>query len=154
MGLKKISWLLVPIVLFAAVCVLFRAVLFVGVVPSASMEPTIPAGSVLLGCRVVGELRQGDVILFEHDGKILVKRIAAVSEDRVFLNDETGSFSVNRPFPESTRTLTVPEGCFFVVGDNRENSLDSRVWQKPFVDKENVIAVLLGSMGGSKQQFS
>ena len=92
MGLKKISWLLVPIVLFAAVCVLFRAVLFVGVVPSASMEPTIPAGSVLLGCRV--------------------------------------------------------------VGDNRENSLDSPVWQKPFVDKENVIAVLLGSMGGSKQQFS
>ena len=61
--MKKISWLLVPIVLFAAVCVLFRAVLFVGVVPSASMEPTIPAGSVLLGCRVVGELRQGDVIL-------------------------------------------------------------------------------------------
>lgn len=119
--MKKISWLLVPIVLFAAVCVLFRAVLFVGVVPSASMEPTIPAGSVLLGCRVVGELRQGDVILFEHDGKSLVKRIAAVSEDRVFLNDETGSFSVNRPFPESTRTLTVPEGCFFVVGDNREN---------------------------------
>ena len=154
MGLKKISWLLVPIVLFAAVCVLFRAVLFVGVVPSASMEPTIPAGSVLLGCRVVGELRQGDVILFEHDGKSLVKRIAAVSEDRVFLNDETGSFSVNRPFPESTRTLTVPEGCFFVVGDNRENSLDSRVWQEPFVDKENVLAVLSGSMGGSKQQFS
>ena len=106
---------------------LFRFVFFVGYVPTESMEPTIPKGSYILGCRIFGELKVGDIIVFEHEGKQLVKRIYAVGSDVV---------------EHKGQQLTVPEGCFYVLGDNKRNSLDSRYWEDPFAERCDVIAVL------------
>ena len=76
--MKKYRWILLPILLCFSVWLLFHTVLFVGIVPSSSMEPTIPEGSIILGNRLVGSLGRGDIIVFRHGGKILVKRIVAV----------------------------------------------------------------------------
>ena len=78
--------------------------------------------------------------MFWHGGKTLVKRIVAVGGDTVSLNDQDGSFAVNQELATATRVLTVPEGCFFVVGDNRQNSFDSRFWEEPFVGVKWVLA--------------
>ena len=43
--------------------------------------------------------------------------------------------------------VTVPENCFYVLGDNTENSHDSRYWDDPFVSYESVIAKLLLPVG-------
>lgn len=143
MKLKRVRWAILPILLCFGVWMLFRTVLFVGIVPSSSMEPAIPAGSVILGSRIFSELGRGDIIVFRHEGKTLVKRVVAVPGDTVYLDDPDGSFTVNRETPNATRILTVPEGYFFVVGDNRRNSLDSRVWEAPFVSGGTVIARLV-----------
>ena len=137
---RRFRWTLLPATLCLAVWVLFRYVLFLGYVPSASMEPTIPAGSVILGSRIFEELERGDVVIFRHDGKTLVKRIAAGEGDRIYLDDESGCFSVNEPLPGASRILVVPQGCIFVVGDNLEASVDSRNWNDPFVNKGDVKA--------------
>ena len=140
MKLKRVRWAILPILLCFSVWLLFHTVLFVGIVPSSSMEPTIPEGSIILGNRLVGSLGRGDIIVFRHGGKILVKRIVAVGGDTVSLDDQDGSFAVNQELATATRVLTVPEGCFFVVGDNREESLDSRFWEEPFVGAKWVLA--------------
>lgn len=87
------------------------------------MEPTIHANSFVLGLRLYGELKTGDVIIFEHEGKLLVKRIAAVGGEMVIHNEEAA---------------IVPERCYYVLGDNAKNSLDSRYWDEPFVSREDV----------------
>lgn len=145
--MRRFRWTLLLATLCLAVWVLFRFVLFLGYVPSASMEPTIPAGSVILGIRIFGELERGDVVIFRHEGKTLVKRIAAGEGDRVYLDDKSGSISVNEPLPGASRVLIVPKGCFFVVGDNREESIDSRRWEDPFVTDEEICAALIPFYG-------
>ena len=129
MKLKRFRWAILPILLCCSVWLLFHTVLFVGIVPSSSMEPTIPEGSIILG-----------IIVFRHGGKTLVKRIVAVGGDTVSLNDQDGSFAVNQELATATRILIVPKDYFFVVGDNRQNSFDSRFWEEPFVGVKWVLA--------------
>ena len=76
--MKRIRFLLGPALICLVVCILLKTVLFLGYVPSASMEPTIASGSYILGTRLFGELERGDVVIFFQNGRCLVKRIAAV----------------------------------------------------------------------------
>lgn len=126
----------------------------VAYVPSGSMEPGLPAGSLVLGWR--GAYRQaqpqcGDVILFEHPGLtngMLVKRVIAlpgqcveIRAGRVYLDglplDEP---YLKEPPAGDLAPLTLPEGCYFVLGDNRAASKDSRFWEDPFVRREEIHA--------------
>lgn len=126
--LKKIRPLLIPVVITLVVVLLFHSVFMLGYVPTSSMEPTLETGSLILGLRIFDELETGDIIIFNHDGAYLVKRIAACEGDTLVHQDTI---------------VTVPENCFYVLGDNTENSHDSRYWENPFVSYEDVIAKLL-----------
>lgn len=118
----------IPLLCSAVVLILMKTVFLFGYVPTASMEPTLPAGSYILGLRIYNPPEKGDVIIFEHDGNTLIKRIFAVSGDIVEQSDGT--------------VLIVPDDCYYVLGDNRRQSIDSRYWEDPFVKKEEVRAVL------------
>ena len=74
---QRVSRFPVPILLTLLTLLVFRMVLFIGYVPSASMEPTLQAGSFIIGSRFIGDPGKGDIIVFYHDDKLLVKRIAA-----------------------------------------------------------------------------
>ena len=41
--------------------------------------------------------------------------------------------------------LTVPDGCYFVLGDNAQNSWDSRYWEQPYVPSQQIVAKLINS---------
>lgn len=121
---------------------LFRFVFFIGYVPTVSMEPTIKAESLIFGCRIIGELQRSDIVMFRHEGRYLVKRIAGLPGDVIYIDDTRLTLSVNVELAGATRVLTVPDDCYFMLGDNEEHSIDSRVWQEPFIERAQVAAKL------------
>lgn len=120
---------------------LFRFVFFWGFVPTQSMEPTIPAGSFILGTRLYGKLEVGDIIVFEKDGQYLVKRIAGCPGDVINLSEITFMDSTISP-NRGAECLTVPQECYYVLGDNVQNSIDSRYWDSPFIRHSSIIAAI------------
>lgn len=130
-----------PMGLTLLVFILLRYVFLIGYVPTESMEPTLPKGSFILGLRIFEEPKVGDIIVFEKDGALLVKRIAAGPGDQVDLSQLTYMSSLPIPVWEET-IITVPEGCYFVLGDNTQNSWDSRYWQDPYLKGKDIIAIV------------
>jgi signal peptidase I len=90
----------IPVIIFIGIIIIFKMVLFIGYVPSASMEPTLKEGSLIFGLRQYGELKAGDIIIFEHEGHLLVKRIAATGGQSITIDN---------------RTYTVPAGSFLFL---------------------------------------
>jgi signal peptidase I len=119
-----------------------KAVFFVGYVPTASMEPTLKAGSYIFGIRNTSKLETGDIIVFHHDGQLLVKRIAGCPGDEIDRRDLAYMKTVAIPVWNDP-LLSVPEGCYFVLGDNAENSIDSRYWDNPYVNQADIVARIL-----------
>lgn len=126
--IKELLPWLVPLGVALTIFVIFSQILFLGYVPTSSMEPTLMKDSLIVGTRIYSELKLGDIVIFEHDGQYLVKRIAAVGGDMVERNGEV---------------LTVSENCFYMLGDNAEDSIDSRYWEEPFVEEEKVVAMAI-----------
>ena len=127
-GRRKPFWLLIPVFFVLLIFVLFRFVFILGYVPTESMEPTINKESMILGVRVYGELEVGDIVIFEKDGEFMVKRIAAKGGDTITVDD---------------RVYEVPDGCYFMLGDNKTNSYDSRYWENPYITEERIIAKVI-----------
>lgn len=131
----------VPLGLTILVYILFRVLFLVGYVPTASMEPTLPEGSFIIGSRVFQEPKVGEIIVFEKDGTLLVKRVAAGPGDTVDLSKLVYMAAVPIPIREET-VITVPDGYYFVLGDNVQNSWDSRYWDYPYVEKKSIVAMV------------
>ena len=145
---------------FIAVFLLFSKVLVWGIVPSESMEPFLNAGDYVIvnGLAYVNHKpRRGDVIIFSsHEenskGSLLIKRVIGVPGDRLSFAD--GYVHINNELVyeeylgENIETnaageFEVGEGCYFVMGDNREKSVDSRFWKDPYLSESEIKGKLL-----------
>lgn len=138
---KRVRTWLVPVCLTLFVFLLLRCVLLIGYVPSASMEPTLKENSFIIGTRIYSDLSVGDIVVFRHNGVLMVKRIAAGPGDVIDLSQI--SFMENLVPPDrGWECITVPEGCYYLLGDNQSDSLDSRYWDEPFVASADIVAKL------------
>lgn len=128
--------------------------------PSASMEQTISTGDSYLVdlwfYRRAAPIRQ-DVVLFRREDYLLAKRVIAVPGDVIegkkcviFLNakgvDEPYVRHVNCDVDEPLNNfgpVLIPPGKLFVMGDNRDTSLDSRTPEFGFLDSSAVVGKAL-----------
>jgi len=145
----------------AAVILVFRVILQLAFVPSASMEDTIPTESLLISWQLPYLVsdptpRHGDVVTFWSDekGKLLVKRVIGVGGDQIAIYDGAvyrNGERLEEPYLKDVfntgnyndMIYTVPEGHLFFMGDNRGNSDDSRLWHEPFISVEKIHARVL-----------
>jgi len=129
-------------------------------VPTGSMEDTLPKPCRVISSRVhywFSDPVRGDVVLFDPpdgDEYYYVKRVIGEPGDTILIVD--GKVYINgsdepleepylkeTPLPLSFGPYTVPEGCYFVMGDNRNHSNDSRYWINTFVPRDTIYAKAL-----------
>lgn len=135
-------------------------------IPSGSMEPTLMPGDRIIVNKLVyrySEPERGDVVVFKYPldpEKDYIKRIVAVSGERIevvdgrlFINYELVSEHYLPPglIYNDFGPAEVPAGTYFVMGDNRNNSQDSRIWgplpRDNFVGKAVIIFWPLNRIG-------
>ena len=138
--------------------IVFTCVFSVNKVPSTSMEPTIEPKSFIINWRFPFLVRDpipnhGDIVVFRpggQDRRLLVKRVIGLPGDQisfeggyVFRNGE----KLDEPYLQTegvtcsdTERFSVPDGCIFVMGDNRLHSRDSRYMENPFIPVKNILA--------------
>ncbi len=126
-------------------------------VPTGSMENTIMPGDDLLGFRlayIFSEPERGDIVIFrfpDDESQKFVKRIIGMPGDRVTIcNGGVYLNGSSEPIQElylkeewlkgaGPYVFDVPEDCYFVMGDNRNDSYDSRYWQNTYVSRDQII---------------
>lgn len=138
----------------------FFQMINIGNITSDSMDPELEVGNKVVINRLSYVKRnpsRGDIIAFEKDGQKLIKRIIGIEGDKIESVD--GSVLINGyVFEEGyieenietnfMNSFEVPEGCYFVMGDNRENSYDARYWDENYVSGDDIIGRVVHKFDG------
>lgn len=133
--------ILQPIAIALGLAVVVRGAMRIYSIPSSSMSPTLQVGDhIVVTPYFDGSPQRGDVVVFRMPSsprELAVKRVIAVPGD--LIDSRLGRVRIGTRTLAEPYVLTeaasgaidaqiVPPRCYYVMGDNRANSLDSRSW--------------------------
>ena len=167
-----LEWVKMIVIVVVVVIVIDGVVLINAKIPSASMENTIMTGDRIFGFRMayginidlfgleyhkkMKDPERFDIVIFKYpddEKQRFIKRIIGlpgekveIRDGKVYINDAEepldDSFVKETPLG-NFGPYTVPENCYFMLGDNRNNSKDSRFWENTFVEFDKIIGKAL-----------
>ena len=124
-------------------------------IPSGSMENTIMTGDRVIGNRFAysfSDPQRFDIIIFRYpddESQLFIKRIIGlpgetveIRDGKIYLNgsdEPLEDVQTKETMVGSFGPYTVPENSYFVMGDNRNDSKDSRYWTNTFVTKDEIV---------------
>ena len=156
------------IIVVVVVLVVNNVVLINAKIPSESMENTIMTGDRIFGFRMAYGLNfdlfgkhishqtkdpeRFDIVIFkfpDDESQLFIKRViglpgetVTIKDGKVYINDSEepldDSFVAETPVGDFG-PYKVPEGSYFMLGDNRNHSRDSRYWINSFVEKDKIL---------------
>lgn len=149
------------IMIVCSLIFLWRLRLKIVIVSGNSMQPTLYSGDVLLTIRAKN-IKRYDLIVFKQKNKLYIKRVIALPGENIKINPP---YTLINDLPLIENYLKADEqnqfrkkinqqvvsNTYFVMGDNRRSSVDSRVLG--VIEKENIIAKVccrLWNKGGSE----
>ena len=153
-----VVYLTTAVVAITAMVFLYTVVLINAYIPSESMENTLMTGDRVIGNRLAykfgNDPERFDVIIFNApDNKpgFYIKRIigmpgekVTIKDGKVYINDSSepldDSFIKEDMYEEDEMVFNVPENSYFMLGDNRNESEDSRYWDYSYVPREDIVA--------------
>lgn len=151
-----LSWILVVVSAFLVAVTVNKFIIINAEIPSGSMSDTIMTGDRIIGWRFsykFAEPERGDIVIFKYpdnEQENYIKRIIGLPGDKieivqgkVYLNDSTEPLEESYIKEEwdytSTKVFEVPEDSYFMMGDNRNDSNDSRFWSNSYVHKDKIL---------------
>lgn len=156
---EVMSW--IKTIVLALVFALFitNVVIVNASVPSSSMEKNIMTGDRIVAFRLsylFSEPERYDIVVFHYpddESVLFVKRIIGmpgetvnIVDGEVYINDSTEPLDtsfVNGPLGDDNASYEVPEGHYFMMGDNRQVSQDSRRWDNKFVAEKKILGKVI-----------
>lgn len=137
-GRKIFRETIFTLIVVAAIAVL-AAMLFFPIfrVTGSSMEPSLKSDEIII-CLKTSKFETGDIVAFYYNNKILLKRVIGSSGDTIEIDDDgnvfVNGYEIYEPYISKKSKgkcdiefpYQVPDNRIFVMGDNRETSVDSR----------------------------
>lgn len=145
---ELLSWMLIFVAAFMIAQLLTNFVIVNAKIPSGSMQNTIMEGDLLIANRLAymnSEPERGDIVVFKYpvnESTLYIKRVIGLPNETVEIID--GKIYINEAaepleedyLPEEWIVrndgykFVVPEGCYLMLGDNRNRSSDARYWKE------------------------
>jgi signal peptidase I len=156
---EAINWLLTLIVVIIISIFITNFVILKAEVPTGSMKNTINDYDRVIGWRLITHVDRGDIVIFpalkyvgDYDDSLYVKRVIGLPGETVEIHDGQ-VFIDGNPLKEDYLAediigefgpYNVPEGCYFVLGDNRNYSKDARYWTlNKYIAEEDIKAKVI-----------